>query len=88
MLGKAQMNMKGKTMSKTKTLLADDYTTPYDTLEPDTLVTEPDEATWAVVELDNAITRLERTFAYNHLDALKLSSKRLNKVVKQLKTPF
>lgn len=82
------MNTKGKTMSKTKTLLADDYTIPYDTLEPDTLVTEPDEATWAVVELDNAITRLERTFAYNHLDALMHSSKRLNKVVKQLKTPF
>lgn len=87
MRGKVVKNTKGITMSKVQTLLADDYTIPYDTLEPD-LVTEPDAATWAVVELDNAISQLERTFAYNHLDALMHSRKRLDKLVKKLKTPF
>lgn len=75
-------------MSKIKSLLPDDYTTPYDTPEPDHTPDEPDAATWAVVELDNAISTLERTFAYNHLDALMRSQQRLDTLITKLKTPF
>lgn len=74
-------------MSKIKVLLADDYTIPYDTLEPST-VDEPSEDTWAIVELEKSLAVLENSYALQHLDILKESSKRLQKIIQTIEQPF
>lgn len=77
-------------MSKIKNMLPDDYETPYETLEPESVLDDeyPDVITWKIVEIDNALDYIEKLNAYDRLDELVNISNKLQQLIDKLKTPF
>lgn len=71
-------------------MLPDDYETPYETLEPESVLDDeyPDVITWKIVEIDNALDYIEKLNAYDRLDELVNISNKLQQLIDKLKTPF
>lgn len=69
----------------------DDYELNYDILEPDVPEYDyitPNQADWAIRDLQAALDTLDNTRPYEYINELKVASERLRQLISDIKAPF